>query len=261
MEKDPLAQYRFDSLVRTSSYRENINLQQALKSFHHELVKVKYAYNFFWLGTPIIQEPQDIQAIQEICWQVKPDLIIETGIAHGGSLIMSASMLALLDYSEAAKHGDVFDPKASKRQVIGIDIDIRPHNRKAIETHPMSHLITMIEGSSTAPEVITQVKSMASGYKKILIFLDSNHTHNHVLAELEAYAPLTSVESYCVVWDTGIEDLPENFCTDRPWGKRDNPKTAVYEYIKNNDYFKVDKIIEQKLLLTAAPDGFLQRIK
>ena len=230
----------------------NIWLRQA--------ILYNYAHNFSWLGRPILQIPQDIYAIQEIAWKIKPDLIIETGIAHGGSLIMSASILALLDYCEAVEQGLALDPRKSRRRVLGVDIEIRPHNRAAIEAHPMTHLIEMIDGSSVAPDVIEQVKAVAKGYKKILVFLDSNHTHDHVLAELEAYAPLTSVGSYCVVWDTGIEDLPENFCTNRPWGKGNNPKTAVYEYLKSTDHFEIDKAIEHKLLITAAPDGYLRRV-
>ena len=231
----------------------NIWLRQA--------ILYNYAHNFSWLGRPMLQIPQDIYAIQEIVWKVKPDLIIETGIAHGGSLIMSASMLALLDYCEAVEQGLALDPRKSRRRVLGVDIEIRPHNREAIEVHPMAHLIEMIEGSSVAPDVVEQVKAVAKGYKKILVFLDSNHTHDHVLAELEDYAPLTSVGSYCVVWDTGIEDLPESFCSNRPWGKGNNPKTAVWEYLKNTDCFEIDKMFEHKLLITASPDGFLKRVK
>lgn len=226
-----------------------------------ESLRHSYSYNFTWLGRPIIQVPQDIYVIQEIVWKVKPDLIIETGIAHGGSLIMSASMLALMDYCEATDQGKTFDPRGSRRRVLGVDIEIRPHNREAIEAHPMAHLIEMIEGSSIDPEVFEHVKKVAKEHKKILIFLDSNHTHDHVLAELEAYAPLTSVGSFCVVWDTGIEDLPKGFYTNRPWGKGNNPKTAVYEYLKSTDCFEIDKAIEHKLLITASPDGFLQKIK
>lgn len=238
-----------------------------------EAIRYNYAHNFSWLGRPIMQVPQDIYAIQEIIWNVKPDLIIETGIAHGGSLIMSASMLALIDYCEAANQAKVLDTQKSRRCVLGVDIEIRPHNREAIEAHPMAHLIEMIEGSSVAPDVIDQVNTVAKGYKKNLVFLDSNHTHDHVLAELEAYAPLTSVGSYCVVWDTGIEDLPVDFCANRPWGKGNNPKTAVWEYLRRLDSdgqtaadgvpikFEIDKDIQHKLLITAATDGYLKRIK
>ncbi len=226
-----------------------------------EASRHNYAHNFSWLGRPIMQVPQDIYAIQELIWNIKPDLVIETGIAHGGSLILSASMLALLDYCEAIEKGETLNPQKSRRRVLGVDIEIRSHNRAAIEAHPMTHLIEMIEGSSVAPDVVEQVMAIAKGYKKILVFLDSNHTHDHVLAELEVYAPLTSVGSYCVVWDTGIEDLPENFCTNRQWGKGNNPRTAVYEYLKSTDRFEIDKTIEHKLLITASIDGFLRKIK
>jgi cephalosporin hydroxylase len=238
-----------------------------------EALKYNYAHNFSWLGRPIIQIPQDIYALQEIIWEVKPDLIIETGIAHGGSLIMSASMLALLDYCDAVEHGCTLIPGESSRRVLGIDIDIRSHNRIAVEKHPMAHLIEMIEGSSIAPEVVVQVVAKARQYKKIMVCLDSNHTHDHVLSELQVYAPLTSFGSYCIVWDTGVEDLPDDFCTERPWGKGNNPKTAVREYLRQLDVsehiaadgsllkFEIDKMIESKVMITAAPDGFLKRIE
>jgi len=221
----------------------------------------RYTYNFTWLGRPIIQYPQDMNAWQELIWQVKPDLIIETGIAHGGSLIFSASMLALLDMCEAIETGATLDPKQSKRRVLGIDIDIRAHNREAIEAHPMASRIQMIQGSSIAPEIIEQVRQVAQGYQRILVCLDSNHTHDHVLAELEAYAPLTSVDSYCVVMDTLVEDMPKAMFPDRPWGPGDNPKTAVWEYLKTHPEFEIDKSIQHKLLITVAPDGYLRRVK
>jgi cephalosporin hydroxylase len=220
----------------------------------------KYSYHFEWFGRPIIQYPQDIIAMQELIWLIKPDLIIETGIAHGGSIIFSASMLAQLDMCDAIEADNSFDPKESRRKVLGIDIDIRAHNRADIEAHPMASRIQMIQGSSIDPEIIEQVKQTASGYQRILVCLDSNHTHDHVLAELEAYAPLTSVDSYCVVFDTIIEDLPIDMFPERPWGAGDNPKTAVWEYLKNHSEFEIDKSIQDKLLITVAPDGYLKRI-
>lgn len=221
----------------------------------------RYTYNFRCLGRPIIQFPQDIMAMQELIWQVKPDLIIETGIAHGGSLILSASMLAMLDYCEAAEAGKTLDPKASRRKVLGIDIDIRAHNRAAIEAHPLAHKINMIQGSSIVPDSIAQIHEYAKGYERILVCLDSNHTHEHVLIELEAYAPLVSLNSYCVVSDTSIEDMPDDMFPDRPWGKGNNPKTAVWEYLKTHTEFEIDKSIQNKLLITVAPDGFLKRVR
>jgi len=223
--------------------------------------KHKYSYNFNWLGRPAIQLPNDAWAMQELIWQIKPDLIIETGIAHGGSLVFSASQLAQLDLCEAIGAGTMLDPMKSRRKVLGIDIDIRAHNRAAIEAHPMASRIKMIQGSSIAPEIIEQVTEIASGYKTILVCLDSNHTHEHVLAELEAYAPLTSVGSYCVVFDTIIEDMPKEMFPNRPWGPGNNPKTAVWEYLKTHPEFGIDKSIQHKLLITVGPDGYLKRVK
>lgn len=219
----------------------------------------KYSYHFEWLGRPIIQYPQDIVAMQELIWRVKPDLIIETGIAHGGSLIFSASMLAQLDMCEAIEAGKTIDPKQSSRLVIGLDIDIRAHNCAAIEAHPLSSRIKMFQGSSVDPQIVAEVKKIADSYKRILVCLDSNHTHEHALAELEAYAPLVTPGSYCIVFDTIIEDLPEDSFPDRPWGRGDNPKTAVWEYLKNHPEFSIDKSIDHKLLITVAPDGYLKR--
>ncbi len=199
--------------------------------------------------------------MQELIWEVKPDLIIETGIAHGGSLIFSASMLALLDVCTAVETGQAFDPLQLSRKVIGIDIEIRPHNREAIEKHPMSHRIEMIEGSSVDPDIVSLVKEKAKGYERILVCLDSNHTHDHVLAELDAYAPLVSKGSYCVVFDTIIEDMPEGSFPDRPWDKGNNPKTAVWEYLMAHPEFEIDKAIQHKLLITVAPDGYLKRFR
>lgn len=239
----------------------NKMLLSAAQIFNIESLNAKYSYNFTSLGRPIIQYPQDMVAIQELIWKVKPDLIIETGIAHGGSLIMSASMLALLDLCEAVESGTVLDPKNSKRKVLGLDIDIRQHNREAIEAHPMSSRIQMIQGSSIASEVIEQVKAVAKNYQRVLVCLDSNHTHDHVLAELEAYAPLTSVGSYCVVFDTIVEDMPKAMFPDRPWGPGNNPKTAVWEYLKTHPEFEIDKSIDHKLLISVAPDGYLKRMR
>jgi len=166
-------------------------------------------------------------------------------------LIFSASMLEL----------NAICGGCQDAEVLGLDIDIRPHNREAIEAHPMFKRISMIQGSSIAPEIIEQVKAKAEGKQKILVFLDSNHTHDHVLAELKAYAPLTSVDSYCVVFDTVIEDLPADMFGDRPWGVGNNPKTAVWEYLKNHPEFAIDKSMQHKLLITVAPEGYLKRVK
>ena len=246
---------------RISAIESNKELKESAYEFLKASLQPQYSYNFSWLGRPIIQYPQDMVAMQELIWEVKPDLIIETGIAHGGSLIMNASLLAMLDYCDAIENGEMLDPKKPKRRVLGIDIDIREHNRIAIEAHPMANRIDMIQGSSIAQDIISQVHEYSKNHKKILISLDSNHTHAHVVAELEAYAPLTSVDSYCVVFDSIIEDLPADMFPDRPWGPGDNPKTAVWEYLKTHTEFEIDKSIQNKLLITVAPDGYLKRVK
>ena len=206
----------------------------------------RYSYNFSWLGRPIIQYPEDIMAMQEIVWKVQPDLIIETGIAHGGSLILYASLLELLG-------GD--------RQVIGIDIDIRAHNRVEIERHPLYKRITLLEGSSIDSWIAEQVAAIAQQRQSVLVILDSNHTHDHVVRELELYAPLVTKGSYLVIFDTVVEDLPAGFFPDRPWDKGNNPKTAVHAFLQQNDHFEIDPEYQHKLLLSVAPDGYLRRIK
>lgn len=252
--------FRQEVLSNIAGLSADADIQALSRTWLRDSSAYKYSYNFSWLGRPIIQIPQDIIAMQELIWQVKPDLIIETGIAHGGSLIMSASLLAMLDYCDAVEDRCVCDPLASHRRVLGIDIDIRGHNREAIEAHQVAHLIEMIQGSSISPDIVSQVHERAKCYKRVLVCLDSNHTHEHVLAELEAYAPLTSKNSYCVVFDTVIEDMPDEMFSDRPWGKGNNPKTAVWEYLKTHKEFEIDKAIENKLLITATPDGYLKRV-
>lgn len=225
---------------------EDLALQGLSEVWIRETARYKYSYNFTWLGRPIIQFPQDILAMQEIIWQIKPELIIETGIAHGGSLIFNASMLELI---------------GGNGHVLGIDLDIRSHNQVEVERHPMFKRITMIEGSSTDDKVKRQVYDLAVGKKPVLVVLDSNHTHEHVLQELEIYSPLVTKGSYLVVFDTLVEDMPNDFFPDRPWGKGNNPKTAVWEFLRSNDRFVIDKEMEHKLLITVAPDGYLKCIK
>ncbi|MCD4743173.1 MAG: cephalosporin hydroxylase family protein [Desulfobacteraceae bacterium] len=242
---DLTKQFIQERLERVKINAENDKLVNAAEKFTEESISPMYSYNFSWMGRPIIQFPQDMIAMQEIIWQVKPDLIIETGIAHGGSLIFSASMLELL---------------GNDGQVLGIDIDIREHNLKEIEKHPMFKCITMLEGSSIDERIVRQVHEFAKGKKTILVCLDSMHTHDHVLKELELYSPLVTKGSYLVVFDTIIEDLPDDCFSDRPWGKGNNPKTAVWEYLKTHAEFEIDKQIENQLLITVAPDGYLKRL-
>jgi cephalosporin hydroxylase len=220
-------------------------IQAKARELFIESCRYRYSYNFSWLGRPIIQYPQDMVATQEIVWQVKPDLIIETGIAHGGSLIFYASLLEML---------------GGNGRVLGVDIDIRAHNRVEIEAHPMFRRISMIQGSSVDTAVAEEVYRRASAFQKVMVILDSNHTHAHVLRELELYSPLVKKGSYLVVFDTVVEDMPAEFFKDRPWGKGNNPKTAVWEFLRKTDRFQIDKEIENKLLFTVAPDGYLKCI-
>jgi cephalosporin hydroxylase len=206
----------------------------------------RYSYNFSWLGRPVIQYPQDLIALQEIIWLERPHLIVETGVAHGGSSIFFASMLELLG-------GD--------RDVLAIDIDIRPHNRAAIESHPLSKRITLIEGSSTDEAVVAQVKNIARERSGVLVVLDSNHTHEHVLRELELYSPFVRTGGHLVVLDTIIERLPEATLGERPWKRGDNPMTAVREFLRHNDRFVIDEQLEAKLLISVAPSGYLRCIR
>lgn len=251
MPSDPVNDFANQVANNIKGLSEDKDLQGMSRIWLRETSRHGYTFNFTWLGRPIIQLPTDIVAMQELIWQVQPDLVIETGIAHGGSLIFTASMLELL----AACGG----PADSR--VVGIDIDIRAHNRAAIEAHPMFKRISMIEGSSIDAGVIEQVHQHAAHAQRVLVCLDSNHTHEHVLAELRAYAPLVSTGSYCVVLDTSIEELPDGWCDDRPWGKGNNPRTAVWQFLQETDDFKIDMDRYHKLLVSVAPDGFLQRVK
>ena len=254
MTEDPIKSH-FDQAEKRAQQQaiDTTITLPALKFFarsHH----LQYSYNFSWLNRPIIQYPQDIVAFQELVSTVKPNLIIETGIAHGGSLVLSASLLCLLDVMEG------LDPRQSPRKVVGVDIDIRPHNRKALDEHPLRFKMELIEGSSIDPMIIQQVRSHADGVDRVLVSLDSNHTHQHVLAELNAYADLVTVGSYCIVFDTAIEDLAPGSFPDRPWDVGNNPKTAVHEWLRSHHQFEIDKAIDNKLLISVAPDGYLKRV-
>ena len=256
----PEEQFAQERLQRLEEYSEDARLKSLAHDWVFHSMQQKYLYNFDWLGRPIIQYPEDMVAIQELIWKVKPTLVIETGIAHGGSLVLSASMLAMLDYCEAVEAGSILDPHKSRRRVVGIDIDIRSHNRSAIEEHPLSGLISMVEGSSVDQHVIDEVHQLAAGHETVMVFMDSNHTHEHVLGELNAYAHLVTKGSYCVVFDTFVEDMPPKYFPDRPWDKGDSPKTAVREYLKSHSEYEIDKSIDNKLLISVAPDGYLLRI-
>lgn len=237
--------YMEEKKARVAGFASDAEFRALSNAWRAMALERKYMNNFSWLGRPLIQLPMDAMAVQEIIWSVKPDLVIETGVAHGGSLMLSASILQMIGHGE----------------VLGVDIEVRPHNRHAIENHPLAHWISLIEGSSIDPAIIAQVRARAVGKARVLVCLDSNHTHEHVLAELNAYADLVSIGSYCIVFDTFVEDMPDDYVwTDRPWGKGDNPKTAVWEWLKSHPEFEIDHSMDDKLLITSAPDGFLRRI-
>lgn len=250
------AQFENEVSDRVRGYGRNAALRKAAQDFMDESINAKYSYNFSWLGRPIIQYPQDIIGFQELVYRIKPDLIIETGIAHGGSLILSASLMALLDLEDAASLGNTRD---HARKVVGIDIDIRPHNRDAIENHFLSERISLLQGSSLSNDIVDQVKIIASGYENVLVCLDSNHTHEHVLRELELYSPFVSPGSYCIVYDSVVENLQRADFSDRDWGIGDNPMTALLEFTRQNPNFEIDAFIDQKLQISVAPQGFLRR--
>ncbi|MCP4787031.1 MAG: cephalosporin hydroxylase [Fuerstiella sp.] len=257
---NPITQFEEHVRQNVSELGKDDDLRRDAIRFVENSARKNYSYNFSSLGQPIIQYPQDMVAMQELIWTVRPDLIIETGIAHGGSLVMNAAMLTLLDYCDCVESGDVLNPAEPQRKVLGIDIDIREHNRAAVEAHPMSNRIEMLQGSSVADEIVRQVTERASGFECILVCLDSNHTHDHVLAELHAYAPLVTRSSYCIVFDTIIEDVPAEMFPDRQWGPGDNPKTAVHEFLKTHAEFEIDHDLDAKLLISVAPNGYLRRI-
>jgi cephalosporin hydroxylase len=239
---NPIEEFKEEVLRNIAGLAGDKDVQALSRIWIREIARHRYAYNFTWLGRPVIQFPQDMMAIQELIWSIKPDVVIETGVAHGGSILFSASMLELV---------------GGEGYVIGIDIDIRKHNRTEIEAHPLSRRVRLIEGSSVDDAVVSQVREMVGEGKKVLVILDSNHTHEHVLRELELFSPFVREGSYLVVYDTLIEDMPVDLVGDRPWGPGNNPKTAVWEFLETNKRFKIDRDLEAKLSITVAPDGYL----
>lgn len=269
-ELDPIEAFAAQNAGTIATYAHDTEWRGASDRWLDLAFRRRYMYHFSWLGRPIIQLPADMIAMQEVIWQVKPDLVVEMGIADGGSLVLSASVLALLDLVDARTENPN-EPIRPRRSVLGVDIDIRPHNRRAIEEHPLADWIEMFEGSSVDPAMVDRVGGVVAGHQRILVVLDSNHTHEHVTAELEAYTPMTSVGSYCVVFDTIVDDLAADVFPDRPWGEGNNPKTAVKAYLDRLSvtpqrgfddrplHFVVDRTVEDKLMLSVAPHGFLRR--
>jgi cephalosporin hydroxylase len=242
-DTDPGEQFRREVDDNIRRQGDDKDVQALSRIWLREVAPYKYTYNFTWLGRPIIQVPQDLFALQEIIWRTRPEVIVETGIAHGGSLIFHASMLELL---------------GGTGRVIGVDVDIRAHNRLAIEEHPMARRIQLIQGSSIDPTTIRSVQQAVGDSSPVLVILDSNHTHDHVLAELYAYSPLVIAGSYLVVFDTGLEVAPAEFSRDRPWGPGNNPMTAVRAFLQTTDRFEVDERIDAQLLISVAPRGYLR---
>lgn len=244
-----MSQFFEESKERVASYGADGLIASTAMGFQSLMVSRKYMYNFSWLGRPIIKLPQDLYTYQEIMWEVQPDLVIETGIAHGGSLVFTASLLALLEIS-----GYVTNPK-----VIGIDIEIRQHNLTALNNHPLRKFMELYEGSSTSINIIEKVRRSAQGAQTVLVILDSNHTNEHVYSELSAYAPLVTPGSYCIVEDTGIEFSPMDLIGDRPWGPGNSPMTAVNRYLSEDSNFEIDQSFQNKTWITSSPNGILKR--
>lgn len=242
---DEIQAFRDQREAWIQDLERNAALQERGMEFVRETAPFHYSYLFEWMGRPVIQFPQDLMAMQELIWRLRPGLIVETGVAHGGSLVFYASMLELLG-------GD--------GRVVGIDVDIRSHNRKALEEHPMFRRIDLLEGSSTDPGIVSKVEDMARG-RDVLVCLDSSHTHDHVRRELELYSPLVRKGGYVVVFDTVVEFMPKSQFPDRPWGPGDNPWTAVKAFLEGSDRFVADPSIPGKLLITVAPGGFLRCVK
>ena len=208
--------------------------------------KYKYTYNFSWLGRPIIKFPSDMMVQQELIWKLKPDLIIETGIAHGGSIIFSASMMEMTGV---------------KGEVVAVDIDIREHNKKLIKKHPMYKRITMYEGSSLDPSIIKKIKQHKKNKKRVMVILDSLHTHEHVLKELKIYTPFVTLGSYCILPDTFIEFFPSGYYShNRPWDVGNNPYTAMKSFLRKNKKFTIDKQLSSKAMISETIDGYIKRI-
>jgi len=243
-----IKKFNSEKIKRIQKNKKQIKFQNASKNFLTESIKPKYSYNFSWLGVPIIQIPQDMYQLQEIIWKIKPNLIIETGIAHGGSLIFNASMMSILNSLQR-----------EKRKVIGIDIDLRKHNEKVLEKHFLKKYIKIFKGSSIDKKIFKKIQSYSKNYNKILVILDSNHTHDHVLEELNLYSQLVSKNSYCIVFDTIINEMPNSFYPDREWNNKNNPMTAINEFLKTNNNFFIDHEIDNKLMISMAKNGFLKK--
>ncbi len=257
---DPYQQFVQERLERSRQYARDAEFQATSSRWIAQAMERMYVYNFEWLGRPVIQQPVDLVAFQELVWTVRPDRIVETGVAHGGSLIFSASLLALVDMCEALETGGEFDVRRPKRKVLGIEIDLRAHNRAKLEAHPLWNRIEVVEGSSVDPAVVAHAAKFVAGTERVLVALDSNHTHEHVLGELNAYSPFVTPGSYLLACDSIVEDMPPGSFPNRPWDVGNNPKTAVHAFLKTHPEFAIDHDFQSKLMVTTNPDGYLRRV-
>lgn len=240
---NPLAEFAKLRAQHIDSLGADQDLRETTRAWFRAASKKRYSYHFDWMGIPIIQFPQDLVALQEVIWASKPDSIIETGVAHGGSLLFYASLIKAMGLESP---------------VVGIDVDIREHNRELLDRHPLRSGIELIEGSSTAPQTLDQVRKALGSATNPVVVLDSNHEYSHVLQELELYSTFVKKGSYLVVLDTIIDDMPEDFSEGRPWGPGRGPKRAVADFLLKNPRFSIDENYNKKLLITVAPDGFLR---
>jgi cephalosporin hydroxylase len=229
---------------RSAAMASDPEVIAAVRTLNAKAFEYKYYLNFRWLGRPIVQYPQDVIALQEIVWDTRPTLIVETGVAHGGSLILYASLFELMQLPG---------------EVVGVEIELRAHNAAAIRAHPMSGRIRVVEGSSIDPAVVAQVAEIARGHERVMVVLDSHHAHEHVAAELEAYAPLVTSGNYLVVMGTAVGDLPASLDIQRPWNHERNPRTALHAWLAQGQPFDVDEGLSQRLILSDGPGGYLRR--
>jgi cephalosporin hydroxylase len=246
-EPDPILQFKAERDADIQAMGSDEVLRQKSLDWMLHADKYKYTYNFSWMGRPIIKFPADMVIQQELMWRLKPDLVIETGIAHGGSIIFTSSMMELMGI---------------EGEVVGLDIDIRPHNRELIESHPMMKRITMYEGSSIDPAIVEKVRQHTKGKKCVMVILDSLHSHKHVYEELKAYAEMVTVGSYCILPDTFIEFFPKGYYShNRPWDVGDNPYTGMKQYLAETDKFETDHSLTHKAMITETIEGYLRRVK
>ncbi len=243
---------RQEFLANRKQKSQDLGADKALfeksKDLIYDLDRHDYSYLWTWMGIPIIQLPADVLATQEVIWKTKPDIIIETGVARGGSVLFMASIVEMM----------------GNGQVIGVDIDIRTHNRESIEAHPMSKRVTLIEGGSVDKDVLEKVRAEIPDGARVMVVLDSDHSRDHVLAECRAYGPMVTKDCYLVVADTLVghvneENAPKN--RSQLWYKGNDPLTATNDFLEEQDRFQVDAVTNGKLVLSSSPGGYLLCVK